>query len=634
MPKRRSVWSSWNYLGAGPDAPLCVTYWMNRLQGLLAVDAAVRDAESAIAPPRDGPRLTAASSTSIRSSISPPSTRSASSGRCRACAAPGSAAPISAPAFTRTDCRPASPSPSSSAACGGPGRVENESGRIHVGPAPAGIGADDGDEHRALCRFGGASPAAAESASAALSRLLRCCSISTSYRRSTNSSGCSPSTASISSAFARRITFRPQRRSAQRGRVDLARRRLEARGGAIRLLTMPRILGYAFNPLSIFFCYRRDGALQAILYEVNNTFGAASLLISFRSTRDRTSACATPVRSSSMSRPSWRWTWPTPSAIKPPDDAYTISISVADDAGDMLIATQHLARRTLDDRALLRVFLTHPLLTLKVIAGIHYEALLIWLKGVRLHVRPPPPDRPVTVVASKTAKRKAFHVRSDVPRHTGSFACRAALPGAAWGSSALVLRKVLAAMDKGRLIFVLPDGTRVDCRGQSRDRRRQSSFTKCRRCGGCCSPATSPSRKPSSAASGAAPISLPRSRLRRSMATPSCARWRASRRRRFANWLMHRLRANSRAGSRRNIAAHYDLGNEFYRLWLDPQMFYSSGIYPTGDETLEEAQQQQDRPRARTARRAQWRDACWRSAAAGAVSPPRWRRRARARSPD
>ena len=74
------------------------------------------------------------------------------------------------------------------------------------------------------------------------------------------------------------------------------------------------------------------------------------------------------------------------------------------------------------------------------------------------------------------------------------------------------------------------------------------------------------------------------------MATASCAPWKASAPARFANWLVHRLRANSRAGSRRNIAAHYDLGNDFYRLWLDPQMFYSSGIYRSGDETLEEAQ--------------------------------------------
>ena len=44
-------------------------------------------------------------------------------------------------------------------------------------------------------------------------------------------------------------------------------------GGPIRLLTLPRILGYAFNPLSIYFCHRRDQSLSATLYEVNNTFG-------------------------------------------------------------------------------------------------------------------------------------------------------------------------------------------------------------------------------------------------------------------------------------------------------------------------------------------------------------------------
>ena len=44
-------------------------------------------------------------------------------------------------------------------------------------------------------------------------------------------------------------------------------------GGAIRLLCMPRIFGYGFNPLSVYFCYERNGLLAAILYEVHNTFG-------------------------------------------------------------------------------------------------------------------------------------------------------------------------------------------------------------------------------------------------------------------------------------------------------------------------------------------------------------------------
>ena len=55
--------------------------------------------------------------------------------------------------------------------------------------------------------------------------------------------------------------------------------------------------------------------------------------------------------------------------------------------------------------------------------------------------------------------------------------------------------------------------------------------------------------------------------------------------------LGHRRRGNTRAGSRRNIAAHYDLGNAFYALWLDSSMTYSSGIYDCGTETLAEGQE-------------------------------------------
>jgi cyclopropane-fatty-acyl-phospholipid synthase len=50
------------------------------------------------------------------------------------------------------------------------------------------------------------------------------------------------------------------------------------------------------------------------------------------------------------------------------------------------------------------------------------------------------------------------------------------------------------------------------------------------------------------------------------------------------------MNRNTRRGSRRNIAAHYDLGNEFYRQWLDPGMTYSAGLFSRAAQTLEEAQ--------------------------------------------
>ena len=168
-------------------------------------------------------------------------------------------------------------------------------------------------------------------------------------------------------------------------------------GGSIRLLAMPRILGYGFNPLSIFFCYRKDGALHAILYEVHNTFGQRHCYLFPINGNSQTLShiCSKQFYVSPFMPMDMAYAF----RIRPPDDTFTISISVSDDEGTMLVATQQLTRQPLDDRALIRVFLTHPLLTLKVIAGIHYEALLIWMKGIGLHLRPPPPDRTVTVIA-------------------------------------------------------------------------------------------------------------------------------------------------------------------------------------------------------------------------------------------
>jgi cyclopropane-fatty-acyl-phospholipid synthase len=178
-------------------------------------------------------------------------------------------------------------------------------------------------------------------------------------------------------------------------------------------------------------------------------------------------------------------------------------------------------------------------------------------------------------------------ISSGVPRlsRSNSFA------GYGMGVAALVLRRVLAAMDKGRLTFVLPDGTRVECRGPKAGPEATIVIHK-----------MSALRR----LLFAGDVAFAEAFIRGEWSTPDLAAaievaavngnafMRAvegSAPARFANWLMHRLRANSRAGSRRNIAAHYDLGNDFYYLWLDPQMFYSSGIYRTGDETLEDAQQ-------------------------------------------
>jgi DUF1365 family protein len=169
-----------------------------------------------------------------------------------------------------------------------------------------------------------------------------------------------------------------------------------ADGGPIRLLTMPRVLGYAFNPLSVYFCYRRSGDLAAILYEVNNTFGQRhSYLIPVTGSGDGAilQECSKQFYVSPFLDMEMTYLFRT----VPPGERVGVAISGRDAQGPIIVASLFANRSPLTDPGLALAFATYPLLTLKVIAGIHWEALQIWLKGIGLRGRPRPPDRPVTV---------------------------------------------------------------------------------------------------------------------------------------------------------------------------------------------------------------------------------------------
>ena len=175
--------------------------------------------------------------------------------------------------------------------------------------------------------------------------------------------------------------------------IDLA-------GGPIRLLAMPRVLGYGFNPISVYFCHHRDGALAAILHEVHNTFGERhAYLIPVASTQgpgDILQSCAKNFHVSPFLAMGMRYDF----RIHAPDERLSLAIRAGDAEGPILTAAFVARRQALSDAALLRAFLSTPLLTLKVIAGIHWEASRLWWKGIRPHGKPPPPDRPVTVVSA------------------------------------------------------------------------------------------------------------------------------------------------------------------------------------------------------------------------------------------
>jgi uncharacterized protein len=171
-------------------------------------------------------------------------------------------------------------------------------------------------------------------------------------------------------------------------------------GGAIRLLCMPRIFGYGFNPLSVYFCYERNGLLAAILYEVHNTFGERhSYLIPTGKSADAVidQKCPKVFYVSPFMDMAMTYQF----RVTAPQERVSVAISTADADGVMLVAALSANRRTLTDAALLRVLVTHPLLTLRVVGAIHWHALRLLLKGVRLRARPQPPAYPVTVVSAQ-----------------------------------------------------------------------------------------------------------------------------------------------------------------------------------------------------------------------------------------
>jgi len=170
-------------------------------------------------------------------------------------------------------------------------------------------------------------------------------------------------------------------------------------GGRILLLAMPRLLGHVFNPLSVWFCYAPgpDGSLQAIVYEVSNTFGQRHsylIPVSDPAAPIVDQQCDKQLYVSPFNGMAQRYRF----RVAPPGEAVCVGISVHDDDGAVLNARLDGRRQPLNDAALLRVFFTHPLLTLKVVAAIRWEALRLWLKRVPLQPRPSAPSRAVTIV--------------------------------------------------------------------------------------------------------------------------------------------------------------------------------------------------------------------------------------------
>jgi DUF1365 family protein len=160
---------------------------------------------------------------------------------------------------------------------------------------------------------------------------------------------------------------------------------IDLTGGRVLLLCYPRLLGYTFNPLSAYFCYRADGRLALIIYEVRNTFGDIHAYVLPVKPGEISDAGVRQVQDklfyvSPFVEMAMRYHF----RVSPPGHTVKLRILETDREGPLLAATFHGRRRALTGGALLRSFFALPLVTLKIVAAIHWEALRLWLKGARL----------------------------------------------------------------------------------------------------------------------------------------------------------------------------------------------------------------------------------------------------------
>lgn len=175
---------------------------------------------------------------------------------------------------------------------------------------------------------------------------------------------------------------------------------IDLEGGPVRILTLPRILGHVFNPISVWFGYGTGGDLRAVLYEVSNTFGQWHHHLAPVDGLDAAGNARHVFDKELFVSPFIDMDATYEFRVRPPDARAALLVREYVAAGQVLTATLVARRRELGRAGLWRAFATHPMVTLKVLGGIHWQALRLWRKGAPFRRHGPAPDRLVTVERS------------------------------------------------------------------------------------------------------------------------------------------------------------------------------------------------------------------------------------------
>ena len=145
----------------------------------------------------------------------------------------------------------------------------------------------------------------------------------------------------------------------------------------IKLLCYPRIFGYVFNPLSIFYCYQ-DEKLKVIFYEVKNTFNEQhTYIFKVKDNNIVDQKCKKKFYVSPFMNMDTFYNF----KLLNPNEKLSVSIQQTDSEDTILTAVQTGERKEFNLKQLIVNFFKYPLMTIKIISAIHFEALLLWKKG-------------------------------------------------------------------------------------------------------------------------------------------------------------------------------------------------------------------------------------------------------------
>jgi len=151
------------------------------------------------------------------------------------------------------------------------------------------------------------------------------------------------------------------------------------------MLAYPRLLGFAFNPITVYFCDDAKGVTRFLAYEVSNTFGEhhfyEAVVDGHGEELHHEARKAFYVSPFNTLEGSYRF------SIRPPDEQVFVGITLSTGEGGILTAYFEGKRRPLTDKTLLKLLLAYPFMTAKVVLGIHWEALLLLLKGMPLTLK-------------------------------------------------------------------------------------------------------------------------------------------------------------------------------------------------------------------------------------------------------